>query len=329
MKIKQIGFFIILLFIITIPTIYAQVSVGEEAKQKTVNVIINESNQIQVKHEVIAANSPKQLQLVDGVVSNLSVTDVEGNEKQFGIIGDNDGIIIFPSQKNIVVQYDLDDVLVLKNNVWTLDFRYLQTTNFIFPNEVDLVFANDKPVYLGEKKGIACHGCQMILEYSINEPKILKNIKYNNKDFLIEIRSFAEIDGFNFNQLTKGINFHVNGENQFLTLIVPLQLLPESYDVLVDNERIYFHGYINNGTHVWINVRSDTTGMVSIIDSKNTDQENPNMQDLSLVSSINQNIIVLIVVSIIVGVAVTIVIMKKKTLATSKDIEDNNTQNID
>ncbi len=327
MKIKQAGFFIILLFIITIPTVYAQVSIGEEAKQKTVNVIINESNQIQVKHEVIAANSPKQLQLIDGVIRNLSVTDVEGNEKQFGTIGDNDGIIVFPSQKNIVVQYDLDDVLVLKNNVWTLDFRYLQTTNFIFPNEVDLVFVNDKPVYLGEKKGIACHGCQMILEYSINEPKILKNIKYDNKDFLIEIRSFAEIDEFNFNQLTKGINFHVNGENQFLTLIVPLQLLPESYDVLVDNERIYFHGYINNGTHVWINVRSDTTGMVSIIDSKNTDQENPNMRDLSLVSSTNQNIIILLVVSIIIGVAVTIVIMKKKTSA--KNIEDNNTQNID
>lgn len=327
MKIKQASFFIILLFIITIPTVYAQVSIGEEAKQKTVNVIINESNQIQVKHEVIAANSPKQLQLIDGVIRNLSVTDVEGNEKQFGTIGDNDGIIVFPSQKNIVVQYDLDDVLVLKNNVWTLDFRYLQTTNFIFPNEVDLVFVNDKPVYLGEKKGIACHGCQMILEYSINEPKILKNIKYDNKDFLIEIRSFAEIDEFNFNQLTKGINFHVNGENQFLTLIVPLQLLPESYDVLVDNERIYFHGYINNGTHVWINVRSDTTGMVSIIDSKNTDQENPNMRDLSLVSSTNQNIIILLVVSIIIGVAVTIVIMKKKTSA--KNIEDNNTQNID
>ncbi len=69
--------------------------------------------------------------------------------------------------------------------------------------------------------------------------------------------------------------------------------------------------------------------MVSIIDSKNTDQEKPNMQDLSIVSSINQNIIILLVVSSIVGVIVTIVIMKKKASATSKDIEDSNTQNID
>lgn len=329
MKTKQVGFFIILLFVIGIPVVYAQVSIGEEAKQKTVNVIINELNQIHVKHEVIAANSPKQLQLIDGTISNLSVIDVEGNEKQFGTIGDNDGIIVFPSQKNIVVQYDLEDILVLKNNVWTLDFRYLQTTNFIFPKDIDLVFVNNKPVYLGEKSGIACHGCQMILEYSINESKILKDIKYDNKDFLIEIRSFAEIDEFNFNQLTKGINFHVKGEKQFVTVVVPLQLLPESYDVLVDNERIFFHGYINNGTHVWINIRSDTTGMVSIIDAKNTDQINPNMQDIPIVASINQNIIALLGVLIIVGVIVTIVIMKKKSSVTSKDIEDNHTQNID
>ncbi|MBS3925350.1 MAG: hypothetical protein KGZ34_01480 [Nitrosarchaeum sp.] len=329
MKIKIVGFFIILLFIISIPIVYAQVSIDEKAKQKTVNVTINELNQIHVKHEVISSNSPKQLQLINGTINNLSVTDVEGNERQFGSFGNNDGIIIFPSEKNIVVEYDLEDVLVLKNNVWTLNFRYLQTTNFIFPKEVDLVFANNKPVYLGENVGIACHGCQMILEYSINEPKILKNIEYNNKDFLVEIRSFAELDKFNFNQLTKEINFHVKGEKQFVTVVVPIQLLPESYNVLVDNEKIYFHGYINNGTHVWINIRSDTTGMVSIIDTESIEQVNYNIEDLPIISSMNQNIIALLAVLILIGVVVTIIIMKKKSLIDSKGIEHNHTQDTD
>lgn len=329
MKIKIVGFFIILLFIIVIPTVYAQVSIGEEAKQKTVDVIINESNQIHVKHVVIASNSPKQIQLIDGTITNLKVMDVEGNEKQFGSIGDNDGIIIFPSQKNIVVEYDLEDVLFLKNNVWTLDFRYLQTTNFMFPKEVELVYANNKPVHLGEKNGIACHGCQMTLEYSINEPKILKNIKYNNNEFFIEIRTFAEISEFNFNQLTKGISFHVNGEKQFVTTIVPLKILPESYYVLVDNEKIMYHGYINNGTHVWINIRSDASGTVSIIDAENINEENPIAQDKSGLSSINQDIIVLLGALVIIGIVVTVIIIKKKSSGTLKSIEDNNTQNIE
>ena len=318
---KQVSFFIILLFVIAIPTAYAQISVGEEAKQKSVEIIINSSNEIHVKHVVIASNSPKQIQLVDGTKNNLKVTDIEGEESQFGVIGENNGLIIFPSKKNSVVEYDLDDVLFLKDNVWTLDYRYLQTTNFIFPKEIELVYVNKKPVRLGEKDGIACHGCQMTLEYSINEPKILKNIKYNNKDFLIEIRTFADIDQFNFNQLTKGISFHVNGEKQFVTAVVPLQLLPESYDVLVDNERVFFHGYINNGTHVWINIRTDTTGIISIIDAKNTNQENPIMQDMPIISSTNQSIIVILGVLAIVAVII-IIIIKKKSTKTSKEIEE-------
>ena len=320
MKINQVGFFIILLFIITIPTVYAQVSIGEEAKQKKVDVVITESNQIHVKHVVIASNSPKQIQLIDGTITNLKVTDVEGGEKQFGSIGDNDGLIIFPSQKNIVVEYDLEDVLFLKDNVWTLDFRYLQTTNFMFPREVDLVFANNKPVYLGEKNGIACHGCQMTLAYSINEPKILKNIKYDNKEFLIEIRTFAEISEFNFDQLTKSISFHVNGEKQFVTTVVPLKILPELYNVFVDNEKIMYHGYINNGTHVWINIRSDASGTVSIID-----EESLIAKDMPALSSVNQNIIVLLGALVIIGLVVTVIIIKKKSSGTSKAVEDNNT----
>jgi hypothetical protein len=323
MKIRKVGFFIILLFIITIPTVYAQVSIGEEGKQKTVDVIINESNQIHVKHVVIASNSPKQIQLIDGTIDNLKVIDVEGSEKQFGVIGDNEGIIIIPSQKNIVVEYDLEDVLFLKDNVWTLDFRYIQTTNFMFPKEVDLVFVNNKPVHLGAKNGIACHGCQMTLEYSINEPKILKNIKYDNKEFLIEIRTFAGISEFNFDQLTKGISFHVNGEKQFVTIVVPLKLLPESYNIFVDDEKIKYHGYINNGTHVWINIRSDTSGTISIID-----EENLITQDMPALSSINQNIIVLLGALAIIVIVVNIIIIKKKLSRTSKANENNNTQNV-
>lgn len=329
MGIIKNSFFIISVLILAIPSVYAQISIGDEASQKSVEVTINSSNEIHVKHVVINSNLPKQIKLIDGTKTNLKVTDVEENEKQFGDIDGNNRIIIFPSEKNIIIEYDLEDVLFLKDNVWTLDFRYLQTTNFILPEELELIFVNNKPVYLGEKNGISCHGCQMTLEYSINEPKILKNIKYDSKDFLIEIRSFAEIDEFNFDKFTKSISFHANGEKQFVTTVVPLQLLPESYNVLVDNEKIFFHGYINNGTHVWINIRTDTTGTVSIIDAESTNQENPNMLDTPIMSSINQNIIVILGVIVIIGVVVTIIIIKKKSSVTSKDIEDNNTQNIE
>jgi len=118
--------------------------------------------------------------LINGTITNLIVSDEEEKEQQFGTIGDNDGVMIYPSQDNTIVEYDLGDVIFLKDNVWAWNFRYLETTSFIIPKEIDLIFVNNRPVYLGEKNGISCHGCQMILEYSINEPKILKNVKNKN-----------------------------------------------------------------------------------------------------------------------------------------------------
>ncbi|MCE9617548.1 MAG: hypothetical protein K8Q88_04215 [Nitrosarchaeum sp.] len=330
MSSKQIGFFIILAFIIAIPIAYAQeISIGEKAEQKSVEVVISSSDKIHVKHVITSSNSPRQVELINGTITNLSVSDEEGKEKQFVIIGDNDGVIINPSQKNIIVEYDLGDVLFLKNNMWTWDFRYLETTSFIIP-KVDLIFVNSKPVYLGEKNGILCHGCQMILEYSIDEPRILQNIKFENKEFLIEIRTFAEINQFNFDQTTKSISFDVNGENQFITTIIPLELLSRPYNVYMGGEKIFFHEYINNGTHVWLNIRPDNSGNVSIIgatvisDEKSTIQNNPSTS----VSNVNQDIIVYILVGVIVliGLVVMVIMMRKKKLSiTSREIQDNNT----
>ena len=61
------------------------------------------------------------------------------------------------------------------------------------------------------------------------------------------------------------MNFEVVGENEYLTVIIPMNFLIEPYGVLVNEEKIFFHDYVNNGTHVWVNIKPDTTGQVSII----------------------------------------------------------------
>src|SRR3989344_5749806 len=331
MSSKQVIFFIILASIIAIPIAYAQeISIGEKAEQKSVEVVISSSDEIHVKHVIASSNSPGQVELIEGTVTNITVSDEEGKEKQFGIIGDNDGVIIYRSQENIIVEYDLGDVIFLKDNVWTWDFRYLETTSFIIPKEIDLIFVNNRPVYLGEKNGISCHGCQMILEYSINEPKILKNVKFENKEFLIVIRTFAEINQFNFDQTTKSISFDVNGEKQFVTAIIPLELLSTPHNVYMGDGKIFFNEYNNNGTHVWLNIRPDNSGNVSIIgtidinDEKSTIQNNPSTS----VSNVSQDVIVYILLGVsgLIGLVVMVIMMRKKKLSvTSREIQDDNT----
>ena len=265
MNTEIFGFLIILLIISIIPVVDAQISIGEKAVQKSVEVSINSVGEVHVKHVVGPSNLPKDLELILGTVSNLSVTNEQGEEKLFSILGDNKGVLIETSKEDSIIEYDLDHVLSQKDNVWTWSFRYLETTSFIFPEEVDLIFVNERPVYFDETKGMTCHGCQMVLEYSINEPKIFKNVKWADKEFVVEIRSHSNIDKFIFDQPTKSITFNVSEKNRFITTIIPLELLWEPYLVFLDDEKIFFHGYINNGPHIWLNMKPETSGEITII----------------------------------------------------------------
>ncbi len=262
MNCQFIIFSIIVSLLIIIPAAYAQVF-EEQSKQKSIEVVINSSGEVHVKHVVDGLDFPKQIDLIEGTIANLTVKDQEGNEKQHSVIGANDGLIIFPSKEDVIVEYDLLDKLNLKNNVWTWDFLYLENTSFLFP-DVDLIFVNENPVYLGEKKGIMCHGCQMILEYSLNEPKLYDNVKIQDDGYLIEIRTWAKINQFNIDHGLGEISFEIIGENAFVTTIIPIDFLSEPYQVFLDGEKLLFHDSINNGTHVWLNIRPQNSGDISI-----------------------------------------------------------------
>jgi len=266
MNTKVIGFLIILSIIFIIPVADAQqLLLGDKAVQKSVEVIINSDGEVHVKHVIISSNSPSQVKLIEGTVSNLVVTNEQGEEKEFGSIGGNTAVMIFPSQRNSIIEYNLENVLSQKDNLWTWDFSYLETTSFIMPKEVDLIFVSGTPVFLGEKNGIACHGCKMVLEYPINELKNISQVNWEDKEFLVETRTFAEIENFDFDWLDKQISFKINGKNQFVTTVIPLELLWKPYTILLDGERISYHEFNNNGTHVWLSMRPETSGEITII----------------------------------------------------------------
>jgi len=265
MNTKIFGFLIILLMISIIPIANAQISIGEKAVQKSVEVTINSVGDIHVKHVVRQSNVSTQVELIYGTVSNLSLTNEQGDERQLTVIGDNSGVLILPSQGNSILEYDLDQALFQKDNLWTWDFRYSELTAFIFPEEIELIFVNENPVFLSEKKGILCHGCQMVLEYSINEPKIYKNVKWEDKEFVVEIRSHSNINNFIFDQPTKSIIFDISKDTRYVTTIIPLELLWEPYLVFLDDKKIDQHKFKNNGTHIWLNMKPETSGEIIIV----------------------------------------------------------------
>jgi hypothetical protein len=295
-------FSIIFSVLIILPSANAQIF--DDSKQRSIEVKINSLGEVEVTHVVAGQNEPHQIKLLDGKKENLVVMDEENEEIQYGTIGDMESLMIFPSKKDVIVKYDLIDELVMKESLWTLDFLYLQSTSFLLPEEADLIYVNNKPVMLGDKKGIMCHGCQMMLEYSLKEPKISEKIKTLDKEYSFEFRTFAEIDRFGLNQEQNGLNFDVVGENKFVTIMIPVGFLAQPYEVFLDEEKIFFHDYINNGTHVWVSMRPENSGTMSIIGTI--------IPDVSSISQIDYLPFVYAGVIVIIGIFVAVFLAKRK-----------------
>ena len=68
----------ILIVISLVPLADAQISIGENAQQKSVEVMINSDGAVHVKHVVRSSNLPVDLELVYGTISNISVTNEQG-----------------------------------------------------------------------------------------------------------------------------------------------------------------------------------------------------------------------------------------------------------
>ena len=264
MQQKIIAGFLILTLVLIFPHASAQLYAEEQISQKAVQVTIDREGNVKVTHEINNLDEQKQLELIKGTVSNLQIMDQFGKIESIKINEEYNSITISPNQGELTVQYDLEDVLILKDDIWTLDFRYLHTTNFFFPDELGSLVTNGVSVNLNDKKGLACYGCQIVIEYSIDEPKSIKQVSFGDKKFLVEIITFAEIDNFNFNQDKGEINFEINNEDQFVTTIIPLELLREPFTVFLNNEKIIFTDFNSSETHAWIKIKPTSTGEVTI-----------------------------------------------------------------
>ena len=265
MNLKIISSLLILLLVLLVPQVSAQTELISEISQKLVKVTIDSAGEVVVVHQIRNSDEPIQLKLMDGVISNLEFIDAVGRHESIEISKESNSVSILPNQGELFVQYNLDDVLMLEDNIWTWDFKYVHTVTFVIPEEAELLFVNERPIFLDGNNGFRCHGCQMVLEYLIDEPKHYEHVSWEDQEFVVEINTFADIEGFEFNQPRKQISFKVNDNDQFVTTIIPLELLWNPYTIFLDGEKIYFHEYINNGTHVWINIKPDTLGEITIM----------------------------------------------------------------
>ena len=246
--------------------VFAQEITFGKKPQQTIEITIDEEGIAHVAHKVLGSNSTQQIQTLEGAMFNLSVTDKAGNSVQYLTLKKYPiDIVLPPSGKNLIlIKYDLSDVISLKDGVWTWNYSGTEITNFYFPKNVDIIWVNDRPVYIGEK-GIRQHGGAMRLEYVMDEPIVLKEAEWEGKKFMVGIRTLTNVGELEFSQPTKSISFDVAQGKPLVAAIIPLELLWEPYDVYLNSNDTLNLEFHNNGTHVWLGFRPDTSGTIKII----------------------------------------------------------------
>ncbi len=271
---NQIYLIILLLALVAvIPTASAQLSLGEEANQKLIEVKLNKSEIVNVKHVIAASNIPVSVNLFDGVITeNIIVTNNDNDEKEFGVIGYGgvlESITIFPSKSDSIIKYNLENASTLYENLWTSNIQYSETYSILFSKEIDLFFLNNNMIQLGNKNGVLVnYGGDAIIQYYDKIPKIIEEVRWEEDKFNIEIITNSKINEFDFDQESKSINFQVNQKNKFVTVTMEEELLGGSYNILLNNEKIKYTKSVNKENYVSLSMKPQAVGEIIISNSE-------------------------------------------------------------
>jgi len=264
-------FLIVMVFslILVIPTSYAQLTIGADAEQKSIEIKLDTNGTVSVKHVVSSSNMPVTVNLFSGAISNLVITNEKGEDKSdTGIATDaqgNQSIVIFPSKQNSSIEYNLENIIP-KDNLFTILTSYDETYSVIFPDEIEMIFLNNNTIFLENKKGISFnYGGSATIQYYNNISKMTKEVQWEENKFDVEIITDSKIDKFNFEQTSKSISFQVNEENKFVTIIMSEELLGGPYLISLDDEKIKFSKITKGENHVVLNMKPDVPGEIVII----------------------------------------------------------------
>jgi len=274
---NQIYLIILFLALVTvIPTTSAQLTLGVEANQKLIEVELNKSEIVNVKHVIAASGMPVSVNLFDGVIpESITVTNGNGDKKEFGLAGygkGNESVTIFPSKSDIIIKYTIEDASTFYENLWTVRIGYSETFSILFSEEIDLFFLNNNIIQLENKKGITVNnGGDLVVQYYDKIPKIIEEVRWMENKLNVEIITNSKIGEFNFDQESKSMSFQVNQKNKFVTISMEEELLDGPYGILLNNEKIPYTKSMSKENYVVLSIKPQAVGEIIISNSEYID----------------------------------------------------------
>ena len=258
---------------------------GLLVEQQKIILEVGKYSDVQVKHVIEAGgwnmDRPRIIEIIPGSHSNLTVVDEDGDRLNFSHDAETfeDSKYIILNQKlgnyDLIAEYTLDNFMELKDGLWTKELKFGEEITVMIDDEIELIFANSRPIDVSDAKGINCVGCNMMLEYFDADKFSSKEIVTSNDKFTIDFLSNGKISNIEFIEGgTQLLNFDVTGKDQLFIMKIPLEYLLNPYDIyftenddtsLDQIDKIRKTEFFQDDTYVSVSFRTLGEGTVSIV----------------------------------------------------------------
>tara|TARA_B100001540_G_scaffold302426_1_gene309899 strand:+ start:430 stop:1608 length:1179 start_codon:yes stop_codon:yes gene_type:complete len=266
---------------------------GVLIEQQTIVFEVGKYSDVHVKHVIETGvwsfDRPRIIEILPGLHSNISVVDEDGDGLNFSYDGKTfeESNYIILNQKNgnydLIAEYDLEDFMEMKNELWSKEIKFPFDVMVMIHDDIDLIFANSRPIDVTDAKGINCVGCSLTLEFFDSNESVTKLVSFNEKQIPLEVISNKDISQIEYtsggNQL---LNFSVSDSDQLIVLKIPFELLLNPFDVyftekddtsLDQLDKIRKTEFNQDKTHVNVTFRTSSEGVVSIIGATTEEHE--------------------------------------------------------
>ncbi|MDC0041104.1 hypothetical protein OAJ50_00095 [Candidatus Nitrosopelagicus sp.] len=265
--------------------VYAQEELGVMIEQQTIIFEVGKYSNTHVKHVIETGawgtDRPRIIEILPGMHSNLMVVDEDGDRLNFSHDGETfeESKFIILNQKlgnyDLVAEYDLDNYMEKENGLWKKKLSFDFDVLVMFDGDIELIFANSRPIDVTDARGINCIGCNLTIEYFDDKKLITKEISTSEGKFEIQFLSNNEISEMGFIEGgAQVLNFSVEDKDQLHILKIPIENFLNPYEVyftveddisLDQIDKIRKTEFSQDETHVSISFRTVGEGTISIV----------------------------------------------------------------
>ena len=229
---SAIGILSLIITLSIIPFVFADIPFDQVAPQDIKIYVGNDGDTARVVHDIKDFNGTAKVEFIDGH-SNLSVPcilscpyELDNAEQNF----EASKYMVFKQypafHTDLTIEYDLENVLKLKDGLWKWNFSDDSNPGFYFDDEIDMVFINSTPIDISQAPGIKCRGsggdiCEMTLEFFHKD----KTLSSSFIEPYILIQTDGKISNFKIEKNI--IKFDVKKQGQYVLIDIPTNVIIE------------------------------------------------------------------------------------------------------